>query len=68
MTYAGARGQTANEMRKALHFTLPDERLHTAFGATAYQLKGGKDKQYELNVANSLWGQAGSHSVRSSWN
>lgn len=59
MTYAGARGETAEEMRKALHFTLPDERLHPAFGATSYQLKGGKDKQYELNVANALWGQKG---------
>jgi serpin B len=42
-----------------LHFTLPDERLHPAFGATAHQMKGGKEKQYELNVANSLWGQKG---------
>ena len=31
MTYAGARGETAAEMKKALHFDLPDERLHTAF-------------------------------------
>ncbi|MBN9119464.1 MAG: serpin family protein [Planctomycetes bacterium] len=59
MTYAGARGKTAEEMRKVLHFALPDERLHPAFGATAYQLKGGKDKQHELNVANALWGQKG---------
>ena len=59
MTYAGARGQTAEEMRKTLHFTLPDERLHPAFGATTHQLKGGKEKQYELNVANALWGQKG---------
>lgn len=59
MTYAGARGQTAEEMRKTLHFTLPDDRLHPACGATAHQLRGGKDRQYELNVANSLWGQKG---------
>ncbi|MCI0702977.1 MAG: serpin family protein [Planctomycetia bacterium] len=59
MTYAGARGQTAEEMKKVLHFTLPDEKLHSAFGATAHQLTGGKDKPYKLNVANALWGQKG---------
>jgi serpin B len=59
MTYAGARGQTAEEMRKVLHLTLPDEKLHPAFGATAYQLKGGKDAPYKLNIANALWGQKG---------
>ena len=59
MTYAGARGRTAEEMRKVLHFTLPDEKLHPAFGATAHQLTGGKDKPFTLNVANALWGQQG---------
>ena len=33
MTYAGARGDTAAEMAKTLHFTLPPERLHPAMGA-----------------------------------
>src|SRR4051812_22890821 len=33
MTYAGARGDTAAEMAKALHFTLPQEQLHPAMGA-----------------------------------
>jgi serine protease inhibitor len=59
MTYAGARGQTADEMQKVLHFTLPDERLHPAFAATMGQLQGGKGKQNQLNVANALWGQKG---------
>src|SRR5262245_12395362 len=27
MTYAGARGQTAEEMARTLHFTLPQDRL-----------------------------------------
>jgi hypothetical protein len=31
MTYAGARGETAAEMKKALRCDLPDDRLHTAF-------------------------------------
>ena len=31
MTYAGARNDTAAEMAKALHFTLPEDKLHPAF-------------------------------------
>ena len=39
MTYAGARGETADEMRKVLHFTLPDGRLHAAVGALQRELQ-----------------------------
>ena len=56
MTYAGARGETAEEMRKALHFTLPDERLCAAFATLACDLR---PRGCELCVANRLWGQAG---------
>ena len=63
MTYAGARGQTAEQMRKVLHFDLPDDRLHAAFGELAGQLsKGGKvgDQEfYKLMVSNSVWAQSG---------
>src|SRR5580704_13001395 len=38
MTYAGARGQTASEMAKTLHFTLPPEQLHPAMGAVLNDL------------------------------
>jgi RNA polymerase sigma factor (sigma-70 family) len=58
MTYAGARGQTAEEMANAMHFTLPQERLHPAAGALVRDLSGGDKKRgYQLSVANSLWGQ-----------
>jgi len=33
MTRAGARGETAAEMDKTLHFTLPEDQLQSAFGA-----------------------------------
>ncbi len=33
MAYAGARGSTAVEMAKTLHFTLPPDKLHPAMGA-----------------------------------
>jgi serpin B len=58
MTYAGARGETASEMAKALDFTLPPDRLHRAFAALLAQVNGEARKQaYQLSVANALWGQ-----------
>jgi serpin B len=58
MTYAGARGDTADEMAKALDFTLSQDRLHPAFAALLAQInEGGKKRGYQLSVANALWGQ-----------
>jgi serpin B len=60
MTYAGARGETAAEMAKTLHFTLGQDRLHPAFATLLEQLNaGGKKRGYQLRVANALWGQKG---------
>jgi serpin B len=66
MTYAGARGETAAEMKRALHFDLPDERIHDAFNHLDLELarRGqgaqGKDGEpFRLKVANSMWGQQG---------
>ena len=60
MTYAGARGNTAQEMAQALHFSLPQADLHAAFAEldaalTEIQAAGN----VELGVANSLWPQQG---------
>lgn len=58
MTYAGARGATAEEMRKVLHFRLEDAKLHEAFAAQIRELNGdAKGRGYALSVANALWGQ-----------
>lgn len=64
MTYAGARGATEKQMAEALHFTLPQEKLHTAFNAIDLELaKRGeklKDKNgevFKLHIVNALWGQ-----------
>jgi serpin B len=66
MTYAGARNATANEMAAAMHFSLPDARLHTSFNAVDLALaqrgKGAKaadGKAFRLNVVNSTFGQKG---------
>lgn len=66
MTYAGARGTTKDEMKKTLHFELPDARLHDAFNWLDLALSSrgdgaaGKDGQpFRLRVVNSTWGQKG---------
>src|SRR5438105_2763830 len=40
MTYAGARGNTAAEMKTTLRFNLADDRLPPAFGKLIAQLDG----------------------------
>lgn len=61
MTYPGARGQTASQMKTALRFTLPDPSLHRAFNALdlSLQTASSKDGNVQLDVANAVWGQAG---------
>jgi serpin B len=65
-TYAGAGGQTAAEIAKAMGFTLPPERLHPAFDWVDLQLAsragptgpgtGESGTPFSLHVSNSLWG------------
>jgi serpin B len=64
MTYAGARGETEEQMAHALRFTLPAERLHPAFNALDLELVhrgegalGEHEQDFELNIANAIWGQ-----------
>jgi len=58
MAYAGARGGTASQMAKALHFTLPPEKLHPAMGELLGDLNAAHEG-YQLSVANALWAQQG---------
>ncbi|MGD8626392.1 MAG: serpin family protein [Anaerolineae bacterium] len=60
MTYAGARGETEEQMAEALHFSLPQAQLHPAFNALDQALAGrGQDEPgaFQLRSANALWGQ-----------
>jgi serpin B len=60
MTYAGARGETATEMAQTLHFALNHHELHPAFARLLKEMDGqGKDRPFEMHVANALWGQKG---------
>lgn len=66
MTFAGARGQTETEIARALRFTLPQSRLHPAFGTLDLALRSrgegaqGKDGQpFRLRISNAAWAQRG---------
>ena len=65
MTYSGAVGATASEIAEAMHFSLPQERLHPAFNTLDLSLAklgdGAKnaDTEFQLNITNSLWAQDG---------
>jgi serpin B len=75
MTYAGAKGQTAEQMARVLCFPtsaealeklslggepISPEQLAQAFGRIIKNLNArGGQKKYELRVANALWGQKG---------
>ncbi len=72
MTYAGASGQTADEMEAVLHFT-DGQDVHPAFAGLQHALAerattedlafGDEDPEtvdaFELNVANALWAREG---------
>jgi serine protease inhibitor len=59
MTYAGARGDTAAQMARTLHFSLPQDQLSAAYAELLNALNPGSGKSYRLSVANRLWGQRG---------
>jgi serpin B len=45
MTYAGARGETEEQMADTLHFVLPQDRLHSAFSALNRALGQGAEEK-----------------------
>ena len=64
MTYAGARGETAQQMADTLHFVLSPDRLHPAFNSLDIELgrrgegaKGKDGEGFRLNIVNDIWGQ-----------
>ena len=64
MTYAGARGETAQQMADTLHFTLLVDHLHQAFNRLDMELarrgegaQGRDGEGFRLNIVNDIWGQ-----------
>jgi serpin B len=64
MTYAGARGETEQQMAETLKFLLAQEDLHPAFNGLDILLaqrgegaEGKDDQGFRLNIVNAIWGQ-----------
>ena len=64
MTYAGARGETEQQMAETLKFLLSQEDLHPAFNGLDIELdkrgegaEGKDDDGFRLNIVNAIWGQ-----------
>ena len=64
MTYAGARGETREQMASTLRFSLAQDNLHPAFNSLDIELASrgegaqGKDEEgFRLNIVNAIWGQ-----------
>ncbi len=56
MTYEGAKGQTAEEMRNTLNFQENDLDRRSSF-AKLHNLLNKKNSEYQLSTANALWAQ-----------
>ncbi len=63
MPYAGARGSTEAQMAQALHYTLPQDRLHPAFNRLDLDLSqeakpsSGSEQPLQLKIANAVWAE-----------
>ena len=58
ITHAGARGETADEIRDALHFSAARDELG-ALKNIVGRLRRSVQNEYEMAIANSLWVQRG---------
>jgi serpin B len=56
MAYAGARGETEQQMAQVLHFELPQEELHAALNTLDLDLQKRTAKA-DFNIANALWAE-----------
>lgn len=65
MTSAGAKGKTLDEMNQTLHLPTDQAETHSGYAAIIKTLNAEgiepAKRNYELNVANALWGQKGAN-------
>jgi serpin B len=60
MTYGGARGETAKQIAKALHFSKTTGETDLGFAHLQVQLNRlNRPKTMDLSIANALWSQKG---------
>jgi serpin B len=58
MTYAGAKGETANQMKQTLHFGPNNETFHSQY-ADLTKLLNKEKEELSLSLANAVWLQTG---------
>ena len=59
MALGGARGETAEQMKSALRYPIPSERLPEAFSLLRQETKADTKNGYKLRIANAVWMQSG---------
>lgn len=67
MTLAGAETSTEQGILEALQYAIPEEDVHAAINRLSLTLEASQEQtskevegdQFQFNIANSLWGQAG---------
>lgn len=57
MTYAGAGGETAREMRNVMYYGPQQREFHTKYGNLIDSLRSGDNAEFEMKIANALWVQ-----------
>ncbi len=57
MTYAGADGTTAAQMRDALHYGPQTEAFHRQFAGMLNALKSAENSAFRMTIANAVWVQ-----------
>lgn len=55
MTWAGARGETAQQLASTLHFELPSEEQHAGQAALLARLSSSAAGAPQLSIANRIW-------------
>ncbi|MFP4556730.1 MAG: serpin family protein [Bacteroidales bacterium] len=55
MTYAGAKGETKEQIAQAFHFPIDDSDLHEKLGSMKSQLERLSSEGVEVSIANQLW-------------
>ncbi len=61
MTYAGARGETKEQMARVMHFRNENSGFHQQYGEYIAELDQMAGDTIALNIANSLWAQEDYH-------
>ncbi|MEA3392796.1 MAG: serpin family protein, partial [Candidatus Marinimicrobia bacterium] len=57
MTYAGAKGETAQQMQSTLHYGPQVDLFHSQYGTMIDSLSSKKGQDFKTHIANAIWVQ-----------